>query len=104
MTPERSDTLGLRLGVLSPSPPLTSPSPVPWQVEDEYRVHWVIDNLPAATRYMTGFSTDGNAPIYAYERGYSMGFVGGAHPVVFNRLAKAGVLSISNPVTLTLIG
>lgn len=33
------------------------------QVEDEYRVHWIIDNLPAATRYMTGFSADGNTPM-----------------------------------------
>jgi len=71
------------------------------KVEDEYRVHWIIDNLPAATRYMTGFSADGNTPIYAYERGYSLGFIGGS-PIVFNRLAKDGVPYINNHLRLVL--
>jgi len=71
------------------------------KVEDEYRVHWIVDNLPAATRYMTGFSPDGNAPVYAYERGFSLGFMGGS-PVVYNRLAQEGVPYINNHLRLVL--
>merc|ERR1711959_709193 len=33
------------------------------KVREEYRVHWIIDSLPAATRYMTGFSPNGDTPI-----------------------------------------
>ncbi len=47
-----------------------------WEVEDDYRVHWIVDNLPAATRFITGYDDD-NGPGYAYERGYLLGFVGG---------------------------
>jgi transmembrane 9 superfamily protein 2/4 len=71
------------------------------KVKDDYRVHWIIDNLPAATRYMTGFSSDGSTPIYAYERGFSLGFIGGS-PIVFNRLAKDGVPYINNHLRLVL--
>jgi transmembrane 9 superfamily protein 2/4 len=71
------------------------------KVEDEYRVHWIVDNLPAATRYVTGFSADGNTPIYAYERGYAMGFIGGS-PIVYNRQAKDGVAYINNHLRLVL--
>jgi transmembrane 9 superfamily protein 2/4 len=71
------------------------------KVEDEYRVHWIIDNLPAATRFMTGFSADGKEPTYAYDRGYYLGFKGGS-PIVFNRLAKTDVPYINNHLRLVL--
>jgi len=72
------------------------------KVDDEYRVHWIIDNLPAATRFMTGFSPDGNQPLYGYERGYHLGFVGGSSGLIYNRLAKDGVKYINNHVRLVL--
>merc|ERR1712216_70624 len=71
------------------------------KVDDEYRVHWIVDNLPAATRFMTGFSADGNTPQYGYERGYHLGFVGGSG-LVYNRHAKDGVRYVNNHVRLAI--
>jgi len=49
------------------------------KIRDEYRAHWVVDNLPAAYR-LNLYSMDPDAPLeqqYAYERGFLIGFVGG---------------------------
>jgi len=49
------------------------------KVKDEYRVHMVVDNLPAAYRQNL-YTADPDAPPelqYSYERGFLLGFVGG---------------------------
>jgi transmembrane 9 superfamily protein 2/4 len=49
------------------------------KIKDEYRVHWIVDNLPAAYRHNL-YNTDPSAPAqerYSYERGFLLGFVGG---------------------------
>ena len=36
------------------------------KVTDEYRVHWIVDNLPAATRVIADYEGDQE---YSYQRG-----------------------------------
>ena len=48
-------------------------------IEDEYRVNWLLDNLPAATKYIQQSTTsdDSNAQLVErYEKGFPIGFVG----------------------------
>jgi len=42
------------------------------KVTDEYRVHWIVDNLPAATRVIADYEGDQE---YSYQRGYPLGFM-----------------------------
>lgn len=68
------------------------------QVHDEYRVHWLVDNLPAATRVVRDVS-DSNALTYSYERGYPLGFVGGTE-IMRNKFVEVGVDYVHNHVRL----
>jgi transmembrane 9 superfamily protein 2/4 len=68
------------------------------KVNDEYRVHWIVDNLPAATRVVRDVS-DGNVLTYSYERGYPLGFVGGTE-IMRNKYIEVGVPYIHNHVRL----
>jgi transmembrane 9 superfamily protein 2/4 len=43
------------------------------KVKDEYRVHWIVDNLPAATRIR--YADEFDVQEYSYQRGYPLGFV-----------------------------
>ena len=63
-------------------------------------MHWLVDNLPAATRVLREV-TDDNVPEYSYERGYPLGFVGGTE-LSTNKFVEDSIPTISNPLTLTL--
>jgi len=70
------------------------------KVHDEYRVHWIVDNLPAATRVLR--DTPNSADLTAtYERGYPIGFVGGTE-MVRNSHTAEGVPYIYNHVRLVI--
>ena len=73
------------------------------QIEDEYRVNWLLDNIPAATKYYTVNvqpAEDGKAaePIEHYEKGYALGFVG--HKDFLNSVE--GVKYINNHLRLNI--
>eukprot|EP00658_Telonema_sp_P-2_P007618 TRINITY_DN12843_c0_g5_i1.p1 TRINITY_DN12843_c0_g5~~TRINITY_DN12843_c0_g5_i1.p1 ORF type:complete len:658 (+),score=183.44 TRINITY_DN12843_c0_g5_i1:38-2011(+) len=77
------------------------------KIKEEYRAHWVVDNLPAAYRQNL-YNNDEKAPPeqrYAYERGFLIGFVGG--DLIYNtyqgqsqRNAKPGVPYVNNHLRL----
>lgn len=49
------------------------------KIEEEYRVNWLLDGLPAATKYFTAAlpSDDTKEPyVQHYEKGFALGFVG----------------------------
>jgi transmembrane 9 superfamily protein 2/4 len=75
------------------------------KIKDEYRAHWVVDNLPAAYR-LNLYTTDPDAPPeqqYSYERGFLIGFVGGDLTYLSHqaqRNAQAGVPYINNHLRL----
>lgn len=51
------------------------------RIDEEYRVNWIIDNIPAATKYYTEAvgneeGEDGTIYVPHYEKGFSMGFTG----------------------------
>ena len=49
------------------------------KIEEEYRVNWLLDNLPAATKYYTAaLPTDDTQEKFVqhYEKGFALGFVG----------------------------
>eukprot|EP00657_Telonema_sp_P-1_P009601 TRINITY_DN3837_c0_g1_i1.p1 TRINITY_DN3837_c0_g1~~TRINITY_DN3837_c0_g1_i1.p1 ORF type:complete len:634 (-),score=192.44 TRINITY_DN3837_c0_g1_i1:112-2013(-) len=76
------------------------------KIKDEYRVHWVVDNLPAAYRqnlYTVDLSTAKPEQRYSYERGFLLGFVGGdmTYPSYqTQRAATTGVPYINNHLQL----
>jgi transmembrane 9 superfamily protein 2/4 len=46
---------------------------------EDYRVNWIVDNLPAATRVVEPASADAPSRIITiYERGFPLGFRGAA--------------------------
>ena len=49
------------------------------RIKEDYRVHLIMDNLPAATK-MIREMPDGKT-ITMYDRGYPLGFVGSAEPM-----------------------
>ena len=52
--------------------------PLPLQIAEDYRVNWIVDNLPAATRVVEPASGGNPARIITiYERGFPLGFKGG---------------------------
>jgi len=69
------------------------------RIEEEYRVNWIIDNIPAATKYYTE-SFEGDVPKYTphYEKGFALGFVGSAQ--IPN--TSPGVKYINNHVRLSI--
>ena len=76
------------------------------KIEEEYRVNWLLDNIPAATKYYTvSVSAAGDSekqlqsePIEHYEKGYALGFVG--HTDFPN--SKPGVKYINNHLRLNI--
>lgn len=50
------------------------------RIKDEYRVNWIVDNLPAATKYFTQDVNEDGQVQYStqYEKGYALGFTGKA--------------------------
>jgi len=44
------------------------------RIEEDYRVHWVTDNLPSATKYVD--ETNPNKPVTIYDLGFPLGFRG----------------------------
>lgn len=69
------------------------------KIEEEYRVNWLLDNIPAATKYYTAAlpSDDTKEPyVQHYEKGFALGFVG--HPDVQN--SEAGVKYLNNHLRL----
>lgn len=44
------------------------------RIEEDYRVHWVMDNLPSATKYVD--ETNPIKPITIYDLGFPLGFRG----------------------------
>jgi transmembrane 9 superfamily protein 2/4 len=46
------------------------------RIEQDYRVHWVMDNLPSATKYVD--ETVPSKPVTIYDLGFPLGFKGSA--------------------------
>ena len=46
------------------------------RIEQDYRVHWVMDNLPSATKYVD--ETMPSKPVTIYDLGFPLGFKGSA--------------------------
>jgi len=44
------------------------------RIEEDYRVHWVTDNLPSATKYVD--ETNPQKPVTIYDLGFPLGFRG----------------------------
>jgi len=44
------------------------------RIEEDYRVHWVMDNLPSATKYVD--ETNPAKPVTIYDLGFPLGFRG----------------------------
>jgi len=57
---------------------LTSPETTEFttRIEEDYRIHWVMDNLPSATKYVD--ETNPNKPVTIYDLGFPLGFRGTA--------------------------
>jgi len=71
------------------------------RIEEEYRVNWLVDNLPAATRYFLEVqSGDSAEPEYEehYEKGFPLGFMGSQDQPE----TTPGVAYINNHVRLVL--
>jgi len=70
------------------------------KIKEEYRVNWIIDNLPSATKFYTQeVDADGEISYYThYEKGYALGFMGGEE--VPN--TQPGVAYINNHLRLHL--
>jgi hypothetical protein len=65
------------------------------RVGEEYRVHWILDNLPAATKFVDD-SVPGD-PVTVYDVGFPMGFKGAAE--IQN--TDLGVAYLNNHVAIT---
>jgi len=72
------------------------------RVSEEYRVHWIVDNMPAATKFYTeapAADNDGESTLTAhYEKGFNLGFVGSA----LIPHTQPGVKYVNNHVRLVL--
>lgn len=75
------------------------------KIREEYRSHWVVDNIPAAHR-LDLYNVDPEATPehkYSYERGFLVGFVGGSKDYASHqpeRSAKENVPYINNHLRL----
>jgi transmembrane 9 superfamily protein 2/4 len=65
-------------------------------IEEDYRVHWVMDNLPSATKYVD--ETNPAKPITIYDLGFPLGFRGSADIPG----TKEGVSYLNNHLLLTI--
>lgn len=72
------------------------------KIEDEYRVNWILDNMPAATKYYTAplvgeeTAAKGEQFVAHYEKGFALGFVGQAE-------VAAALPSLSDSTALPLV-
>jgi len=66
------------------------------RVEEDYRVHWVMDNLPSATKYVD--ETNPAKPVTIYDLGFPLGFKGSADIPG----TKEGVHYLNNHLLLTI--
>jgi len=66
------------------------------RIEEDYRVHWVMDNLPSATKYVD--ETNPAKPITIYDLGFPLGFRGSADIPG----TKEGVSYLNNHLLLTI--
>jgi len=66
------------------------------RIEEDYRVHWVMDNLPSATKYLD--ETNPAKPVTIYDLGFPLGFRGS--PDIPG--TKAGVNYLNNHLLLTI--
>jgi len=65
------------------------------RIEQDYRVHWVMDNLPSATKYVD--ETNPAKPVTIYDLGFPLGFRGSADIPG----TSAGVSYLNNHLLLT---
>ena len=65
------------------------------RIEEDYRVHWVMDNLPSATKYVD--ETNPAKPVTIYDLGFPLGFRGSADIPG----TKEGVSYLNNHLLLT---
>ncbi len=71
------------------------------KIRDEYHVNWIVDNLPAATKYYTEeIDEDGGDPSYVvhYAKGFPLGYVGTAE----DSMSVTGQAYINNHVRIIL--
>ena len=66
------------------------------RIEEDYRVHWVMDNLPSATKYVD--ETNPAKPVTIYDLGFPLGFRGSADIPG----TKEGVSYLNNHLLLTI--
>mmetsp|Transcript_12740 Transcript_12740/g.17802 ORF Transcript_12740/g.17802 Transcript_12740/m.17802 type:complete len:644 (+) Transcript_12740:2-1933(+) len=69
------------------------------RIKEEYRVNWIVDNMPAATKFYTQ-EVDANGDLQYqthYEKGYALGFMGGEAA-----LTEAGVAYVNNHIRIHL--
>ena len=66
------------------------------RIEEDYRVHWVMDNLPAATKYLD--ETNPAKPVTIYDLGFPLGFRGSSDIPG----TKPGVNYLNNHLLLTI--
>ncbi|KAJ1618009.1 hypothetical protein T492DRAFT_892772 [Pavlovales sp. CCMP2436] len=69
------------------------------RVAEEYRVHWILDNLPAATKFVDD-SVPGD-PVTVYDVGFPMGFKGAAEIPNTQEQGLQGVAYLNNHVAIT---
>jgi len=65
------------------------------RIEEDYRIHWVMDNLPSATKYVD--ETNPNKPVTIYDLGFPLGFRGTADIPG----TKEGVSYLNNHLLIT---
>lgn len=74
------------------------------KIREEYRINWIVDNLPATTKFYTDTTDadeDGNPIFYPhYEKGFPLGYVGGVDN--WDLPGKSGDVYINNHVRLTI--
>jgi len=72
------------------------------KIEEEYRVNWILDNIPAATKYFTqALPSDESKESFVphYEKGFALGFVG--H--IDMQGSQPGVKYINNHLRLVIL-
>jgi len=68
------------------------------RVEEDYRVHWVTDNLPSATKYVD--ETNPNKPVTIYDLGFPLGFPAAATSRAPRRAPTTLTTTCSSPSSI----
>eukprot|EP00808_Paulinella_micropora_P025623 g60805.t1 len=68
------------------------------RIDDDYRVNWIIDNMPATTKFYTEATSSEGKKNYIpqYEKGFALGFVGSEE---FPK-TQAGIRYVNNHIRL----